>query len=178
MPDPQTDSAGIAQDIERLTSEILRRWRVRLRRLADDRPRLGDRGESERLLVAALLRASNSKDDTLLPGLAVAAAQYGAGQRRDRLDPGGLCEELSLLRELVWSELKSQEPNVQNAVTRILRFDRALSIVVKAAVRAGYGDQTAPGESLCSHEQQAESSEAADILGEHGHPKHLSTEFE
>jgi transposase-like protein len=54
MPDPDAAGAGVAHDIEHLTSEILRRWRRRLRRRGDDRARSGDRGESERLLVAAL----------------------------------------------------------------------------------------------------------------------------
>jgi transposase-like protein len=152
MPDPDAASAEVAHDIEHLTSEILRRWRRRLRRRGDDRARSGDRGESERLLVAALLRASSSRDDTMLPGLAAAAAQFGAGQRRDRLDPGGLCEELSCLRQLVWSELKSQEASVHDAVDRILRFDRALSIVVKAAVTAGYAEATLIGKPPCSDE--------------------------
>lgn len=144
MPDPDpTASSGVgASDVEHLTSDILRRWRWQLRRRSDDRPRAGDRGESERLLVGALLRASSSKDDTILPGLAAAAAQYGAGQRRDRLDPGGLCDELSCLRQIVWTELKSRQSHVDEAVDRILRFDRALSIVMKAAVTAGYADKT------------------------------------
>jgi hypothetical protein len=140
MPDPDTGGAKGGSDVDHITSDILRRWRRRLRRRADDRPRSGDRGESERLLVATLLRASSSNDDSILPGLAAAAAQYGSGQRRDRPDPGGLCDELSCLRQLVWTELKSQEPSVNAAVDRILRFDRALSIVVKAAVTAGYSE--------------------------------------
>ena len=158
MPDPDPAAAGGAEasDVEHLTSDILRRWRRRLRRRSDDRPRAGDRGESERLLVGALLRASSSTDDTILPGLAAAAAQYGAGQRRDRLDPGGLCDELSCLRQIVWSELKSHQSQVHEAVDRILRFDRALSIVMKAAVAAGYSDKTVSGSPSCSGSQGAE----------------------
>jgi hypothetical protein len=140
-PDPAGASGNRAPDVESLTSAILQRWRQHLRRHSDDRPRTGDRGESERLLVGALLRASSSKDDALLPGLAAAAAQYGAGQQRDKLDPGSLCDELSCLRQIVWSELKSDQSNVNEAIDRILRFDRALSIVVKAAVRAGYAEK-------------------------------------
>ena len=151
MPDPDATSASDlgASDVEHLTSDILRRWRRQLRRRSDDRPRAGDRGESERLLVGALLRASSSKDDTILPGLAAAAAQYGAGQRRDRLDPGGLCDELSCLRQIVWSELKSRQSPVHEAVDRILRFDRALSIVVKAAMTAGYTGNALSGLPSC-----------------------------
>lgn len=155
MPDPDVARAGVAPDIDRMTSEILRQWRDRLRRRADDRPRSGDRGERERLLVAALLRASNAKDDAILPGLAAAAAQYGAGQRHDRLDPGGLCDELSCLRHIVWNKLKSKEPTVDKAVDRILRFDRALSIVVKAAVTAGYSPRIG-GKAPCPEERVAE----------------------
>jgi len=136
---------------EHLTSDILQRWRQRLRHSGDDRARTGDRGESERLLVATLLRASTSTDDAALPGLAVAAAQYGSEQR-DRLDPAGLCEELACLRQLVWDELKSREPNVNSAVDRILRFDRALSIVVKAAVTAGYSEKTTDGKQPCGEQ--------------------------
>lgn len=161
MSDPDIASASLPQDIDRLTSDILRRWRMRLRRRADDRPRAGDRGESEQLLVAALLRASHAKDDTILPGLAATAAQFGAGQRRDRLDPGGLCDELSLLREIVWEDFKSRETSVHNAVDRILRFDRALSIVIKAAVSAGYVDRRDAGESPCANAEPGEGSPPA-----------------
>lgn len=158
MADPHgaTGSADAASDIEHLTSEILQRWRQRLRRRSDDRPRTGDRGESERLLVGALLRAACSKDDSMLPGLAAMAAQYGAGQRRDRLDPGGLCDELSCLRQIVWSELKARQSNVNDAVDRILRFDRALSIVVKAAVTAGYVTKTVAGQAPCSDRERTD----------------------
>jgi hypothetical protein len=154
MPDPDPDvaSANLARDVEPLTNQILREWRRRLRRGEDARPRSGDRGERERLLVAALLRASSAKDDALLPGLAAAAAQYGAGQRRGRIDPGGLCDELSCLRNIVWDELKSRAPSVHDAVDRILRFDRALSVVMKAAVTAGYTEKTRAGEPPCSDE--------------------------
>lgn len=161
MADADAVSAGAAAGVEGLTSEILRRWRQRLRRRGDDRPRSGDRGESERLLVAALLRASSSNDDSVLPGLAVAAAQYGTGQRRDRLDPGGLCDELASLRQIVWTELKSGQPDVNAAVDRILRFDRALSIVVKAAVTAGYTVPARGGGPPCANESVARASDSA-----------------
>ena len=148
MPDSDPAGAGgnRATDLERLTGDILDRWRQRLRRHSDDRPRTGERGESERLLVGALLRVSSLKDDSVLPGLAAAAAQYGAGQRSHRLDPDGLCYELSCLRQIVWSELKSGQSDVNDAVDRILRFDRALSIVVKAAVAAGYAEKAFSGQ--------------------------------
>lgn len=152
MPDhdPEPATAVLTRDIDDLTNDILRRWRLQLRRRADDRPRAGSRGESEQLLVATLFRVSSSKDDSLLPALAAAAARYGAEQRRARLDPDGLCDELSRLRHIVWTELKSKGPNVNDAVDRILRFDRALSIVVKAAVTAGYSEKVPGRDVPCS----------------------------
>ena len=54
---------------------------------------------------------------------------------------GGLSDELSCLRQIVWSDLKSRQSNVSDAVDYILRFDRALSIVVKVAVAAGYAEK-------------------------------------
>jgi hypothetical protein len=137
-PDPDVPSIDFGGELDHLTKKILGEWRRQLRRRADAQPRSGDRGESERSLVAGLLRASSSDDDTILPGLAAAAAQYGAGQRRDRLDPEGLCDEFSCLRYIVWRELESRETSVHDTVDRILRFDRALSVVMKAAVTAGY----------------------------------------
>jgi len=53
---------------------------------------------------------------------------------RTPLDPGGLCEEFASLRQIVWKPLKDEDPSVQSAVERILRFDHALSIVTKAPV--------------------------------------------
>ena len=133
-PDPAAASGTYASDVERLTGDILQQWRQRLRRRADDSPRTGDRGEYERLLVGALLRASSSADDAILPGLAAAAARYATRERR--LDPTGLCDELSCLGEIVQSELKSRQPSVDLATDPVLGLDRALSIVVKAAVTA------------------------------------------
>jgi hypothetical protein len=127
-----------AADVERLTTEVLRLWRQRLRRLADDRPRTGERGESERLLVSALLRVSDTETEDSLAALAAAAANYGAAERRSRLDPGALCDELAYLRDIVWRQLKAMEASTHQAVGRILRFDRALSVAMKAAVSAGY----------------------------------------
>jgi hypothetical protein len=156
MAERDSDPAGAAltHDIDHLTSDILGRWRQQLRRREDERPRSGNRGESEQLLVATLLRASASKDDSLLPALAAAAARYGAEQRRARLDPGGLCDELSLLRHIVWEVLKLHGANVNDAVDRILRFDQSLSIVVKAAVTAGYAEKIPAAESPCGEEKQ------------------------
>jgi hypothetical protein len=133
-PDPASASSTEASDVDRLTGDILQQWRQRLRRRADDSPRTGDRGEYERLLVGALLRASSSANDEILPGLAAAAARYATRERR--LDPTGLCDELSCLGEIVQSELELRQPSVDQATDPVLGLDRALSIVVKAAVTA------------------------------------------
>jgi hypothetical protein len=119
---------------------VLSRWRSRLRQTPDAPPRSGDRGESERLLVATLLRTTESGESTdELSALAAAAAQYGVGQRRERIDPGGLCEELGSLRGVVWEFLKeANRADYERSLKRILAFDRALSIVIRAALRAGY----------------------------------------
>src|SRR5690348_1191137 len=149
-------SAPVAKSGEPVTllNRVLSRWRGRLRRLADSRPRSGERGESERLLVGALLRATDSDesmDDRLLPGLAAAAARYGAGQRRERIDPGGLCDELGSLRAVVWEVLKERTPvDAEQSLVRILRFDRALSIVIRAALRAGYDPEDAKRSISCA----------------------------
>jgi hypothetical protein len=156
MPDPDAprpDSRNQNLNVDELTNHVLESWRRQLRRVADNQPRTGDRGETERLLVSALLRASSSDTDEILPGLASAAARYGAGQQRERLDPGGLCEELASLRQIVWDELKQSDPTVRSAVDRILRFDRALSIVVKAAVTAGYQLPGGSGEPWCAESE-------------------------
>ena len=121
---------------------VLSRWRSRLRRTPDALPRSGDRGESERLLVANLLRTTEfyeATDEHSLSALAAAAAQYGVGQRRERIDPGALCEELGSLRGVVWEFLKeANRTDYERSLKRILAFDRALSIVIRAALRAGY----------------------------------------
>jgi len=146
-------SAPVAKGGEPVTllNRVLTRWRGRLRRLSDSRPRSGERGESERLLVGALLRATES-DESGLPGLAAAAARYGAGQRRERIDPGGLCDELGSLRAVVWEVLKERGPvDAERALGRILRFDRALSIVIRAALKAGYDPEDAKRSINCAH---------------------------
>lgn len=158
-PDPKLTGPDTTREFDRLTKDILLRWRQELRRDGDDRPRSGGRGESEQLLVSTLLRTSSAKDDAILPALAAAAARYGAEQRRARIDPGGLCDELACLRQIVWGEIKAQAREVQDPVDRILRFDRALSIVVKAAVTAGYSVKSFGGESPCTHEPQEQSVE-------------------
>lgn len=131
-------SAVAEDELAALTSEIIETWRRHLRRGDDDCPRSGDRGEAERLLVTALLRASLAKGDETLSALAGVAARYGTTQGRDRLDPGGLCDELAVLRQIVWTHLREKNASFGSAVDRILRFDRALSIVTKAAVTASY----------------------------------------
>jgi len=123
-----------SREIAALTTRVLAAWRKRLRRRKDPHPRTSDRGESERHLVAALLRVTEN-DDQSLPALAAAAARYGTEQPRARLDPVGLCDEFEALRQIVLNQLTergSANPDVASA--RIRRLDQALSIVAKAAV--------------------------------------------
>jgi|tagenome__1003787_1003787.scaffolds.fasta_scaffold20209297_1 hypothetical protein len=121
-------------EIAALTSRVLAAWRKRLRRRKDAHPRTSDRGESERHLVAALLRVTEN-DDQCLPALAAAAARYGTEQPRARLDPAGLCDEFVALREIVLNQLTERgAPNPTVTSARIRRLDQALSIVAKAAV--------------------------------------------
>jgi len=71
------------------------------------------------------------------------AALYGAEQPRERLDPGALCEELAHLRDAVWQYLRRQQLARDDATDRILAFDRALSVALRAALTGGYrcGDE-------------------------------------
>ena len=66
------------------------------------------------------------------------AALYGADQPRERLDPGALCEELGHLRQAVWHHLREQHLSNDTATRRILAFDRALTLALRAAVTGGY----------------------------------------
>jgi hypothetical protein len=66
------------------------------------------------------------------------AALYGADQPRERLDPGALCEELGHLRQAVWHYLREQRLPDEIATRRILAFDRALTLALRAALTGGY----------------------------------------
>jgi predicted RNA-binding Zn ribbon-like protein len=129
---------------DKAITEILAEWRRRLRASPDLKPRQGGRGQRERSLTRALLEAASaqrrsaSDDVEALGKLAMIAALYGAEQPRERLDPGSLCEELSHLREAVWQYLKRQQLPIQAAAERILSFDRALSVALRAALTGGY----------------------------------------
>jgi predicted RNA-binding Zn ribbon-like protein len=144
-------------DIDRLTddkaiTEILAEWRRRLRASPDVRPRQGGRGHRERALTRALLEAASARhrspteDVESLSKLAMIAALYGVNQPRERLDPGALCEELSHLREAVWQYLKRQHLSSEVATDRILAFDRALSVALRAALTGGYRCSEGMGE--------------------------------
>jgi len=150
---PAAGGAESPENLSALTARVIARWRTRLRRLPDGRERSGERGDNERNLVRILLRATeteSSTEDESLPALAAAAARYGAGQRRERIDPGGLCDELGALRNAVWEVLKEQDPDPhRKALARILSFDRALSIVLRAAVTAGYDPEQARDSIRC-----------------------------
>lgn len=101
------------------------------------------RGHRERSLTRALLAAAAAPEDTpqateSLGKLAMIAALYGADQPRERLDPGALCDELSHLRQAVWHYLKQKRLEADVATKRILAFDRALTLAMRAAITGGY----------------------------------------
>lgn len=133
---------------DRLVSEealnaILTDWRQRLRSAPDLKPREGVRGQRERSLTKALLAAADTSEGTpqateSLGKLAMIAALYGADQPRDRLDPGALCEELGHLRQAVWRYLREEHLSRETATRRILAFDRALTLALRAAITGGY----------------------------------------
>jgi len=123
--------------------EILEDWRGRLRASPDVRPRTGERGQSEQALVRALLNAASGAsesagetpiDDERLQTLVLMSALYGANKPRERLDPQALYEEMAELRHAVWHHLRGQGLAPQTATDRILRFDRALSTALRAAL--------------------------------------------
>src|SRR5690242_1712173 len=124
-------------------TEILADWRRRLRNAPDLKPREGVRGQRERSLTRALLAAADAPENSpnateTLGKLAMIAALYGADQPRERLDPGALCEELAHLRQAVWHFLRRQNLRTEDATERILSFDRALSVALRAAITGGY----------------------------------------
>ena len=133
---------------EALTA-ILTEWRRRLRASPDLAPRQGVRGHRERSLTRALLDAAEANDGTpqsteSLGKLAMIAALYGADQPRERLDPGALCEELGHLRQAVWHYVREMHLDSELATRRILSFDRALTLALRAALTGGY--QTVDGD--------------------------------
>jgi hypothetical protein len=128
---------------EEALNAILTDWRGRLRSARDLSPREGVRGQRERSLTRALLAAADAGDGTpqateSLGKLAMIAALYGADQPRERLDPGALCEELGHLRQAVWRHLREEHLSREIATRRILAFDRALTLALRAAITGGY----------------------------------------
>ena len=126
---------------EALTA-ILTDWRRRSRASPDLAPRQGVRGHRERSLTRALLAAAEAREGSpqsteSLGKLAMIAALYGADQPRERLDPGALCEELGHLRQAVWHYLR-EILDSETATQRILAFDRALTLALRAALTGGY----------------------------------------
>lgn len=138
-------------------TEILADWRRRLRAASDGTPaRQGVRGQRERSLARALLAAAAAPENTpqateTLGKLAMIAALYGANQPRERLDPGALCDELAHLRQAVWHYLKRKRLETDVATKRILAFDRALRLAIRAAVTGGF--QCEAGESALKEGQ-------------------------
>ena len=135
MADESQAGVGAADpEIAALTTRVLAAWRKRLRRMKDAHPRTSERGECERHLVAALIRATENNDECL-PALAAAAARYGTEQPRARLDPVGVCAEFVALRQIVLNQLTERGmANPDLASARVRRLDQALSIVAKAAI--------------------------------------------
>ena len=136
---------GAARDA--LVAEIVDGWRQRLRGSPDLQPREGLRGQRERALARALLAAAEvhvegsvgrEEDEEAFRKLAMAAALYGADMPRDRLDPGALCEELGHLRQEVWHHLRQANLEREVVTERILSFDRALTIALRAALTGGF----------------------------------------
>jgi hypothetical protein len=128
---------------EHAITEILADWRRRLRNAPDLQPREGVRGQRERSLTRALLAAADASENSSsatesLGKLAMIAALYGADQPRERLDPGALCEELAHLRQAVWHFVRQERLSADVATRRILAFDRALSLALRAALTGGY----------------------------------------
>jgi hypothetical protein len=124
-------------------TEIPADWRRRLRNAPDLQPREGVRGQRERSLTRALLAAADAPENSphateTLGKLAMIAALYGADQPRERLDPGALCEELAHLRQAVWHFLRGQRLDNELATRRILAFDRALTLALRAALTGGH----------------------------------------
>lgn len=139
---PVNDSTDRLGSEEALTA-ILTDWRRRLRAAPDLQPREGVRGQRERSLTRALLAAAEARDGSTqaiesLGKLAMIAALYGADQPRERLDPGALCEELGHLRQAVWHYLREMRLSHDVATQRILAFDRALTLALRAALTGGY----------------------------------------
>jgi hypothetical protein len=123
-------------------------WRRRLRAEPDERPREGERGLREQALVRALLAAASAPqegvaDQAMLHALAVEAANYGADQPRHRLDPEALVAEMSVLRDVVWRLFRDGGSASHDLTDRILRFDRALSVAIRAALVGGFSDDGA-----------------------------------
>ena len=122
-------------------------WRRRLRAEPDERPRAGERGLREQALVRALLAAASPSregvaDQSALHALAVEAANYGADQPRHRLEPEALVAEMSVLRDVVWQNFRDGGSAAHDLTDRILRFDRALSVAIRAALVGGFSDDS------------------------------------
>jgi hypothetical protein len=146
---PDRSDRAIHGSAERAPSEdevsaILAAWRERLRGSRNLQPREGLRGRRERALTRALLAAAEHQSQAQEPSeealrkLTMVAALYGADQPRDRLDPGALCEELGHLRQAAWEHLRHGNLEHRAVTERILAFDRALTIALRAALTGGF----------------------------------------
>lgn len=146
---------------EEEVSAILAAWRERLRGARNLQPREGLRGRREQALTRALLVAAEERSraqgpsEEALRKLTMVAALYGADQPRDRLDPGALCEELGHLRQAAWEYMRHGNAEHRAVTERILAFDQALSIALRAALTGGF---------RCEPEQFPQWSERLDAI--------------
>jgi hypothetical protein len=63
----------------------------------------------------------------------LASTAYGQDQPSGRVDPATLCTQLGELRQVIWEELRETSAP-QDATERILRLDRALTVVLRASI--------------------------------------------
>jgi len=137
------EHAGEELGAAALSEAILQSWRVRLRADAMAQPRMDERGLRERQLVTSLVKAAECDDAETLAAVAAAAAAYADSHPRARLDVSHICDELGLLHDTAWRTLKLRAPvqadaTASDAAGRVLRFDRALRVAMKAATAGGF----------------------------------------
>jgi hypothetical protein len=140
--DPGADTCRVALDSPDRTDlaanvhEVLEAWRRRIRATAADQPRTGGRGVREEALVRSLLAPTDPRSpdaDGDRCAVVLAATADGQHQPSGRVDPATLCTHLGELRQVIWEELRTTCAP-QDATERILRLDRALTVVLRASI--------------------------------------------
>ena len=132
IADDSADRTALAANVH----AVLEAWRRRIRPTAADQPRTGGRGVREEALVRSLLAATDphSADaDGDLCAVVLAATAYGQDQPSGRVDPATLCTQVGELRQVIWDELRATF-SPHDATERILRLDRALTVVLRASI--------------------------------------------